>query len=331
VKRREFVALLGGAASLPLTTRAQQKVPVVGVLQGSVNDPKVIGPWNAAFRAGLEEAGFVEGRNVLIETRSADGDYARLPALAAELVARNVDVIFAAPPLPSIRAAKSATTTIPIVFVSGVDPIATGLVSSLAHPEGNVTGFTAFGASLQPKRLEMLANLAPQLRSIGYLLDPTNPATPMTLEALQPDVREVARTKGLTLHLLFARNAAEIDTAFTTLSQMQPVGLLMGVEPLFGARKEQIVALATRHAIPAMYPSRVSVDAGGLISYGPNGLAFPRAGGVYVGRILKGEKPADLPVQQPAKFELVINEVAAKAIGLTIPQSFYAVADEVIE
>jgi len=323
-----------GAATLaaPLSGRAQQKaMPVIGNLLGVANAPKVLGPWDAAFRAGLEEAGFVEGRNVVIETRSAEGDYARMPALAAELVARDVDVIFANPPLPVIKAAKGATTTIPIVFVGGVDPIATGLVSNLAHPEGNLTGFTIFGAQLQPKRLEMLANLAPQLRSIGYLLDPTNPASPTTVEGLFPDTKEVARTKGLTLHLLFARNAAEIDTAFATLNEMQPVGLLVGVDALFGVRREQLLALATRYAIPTIYSSRSFVEAGGLISYGPDILASVREAGVYVGRILKGEKPADLPVQQPAKFELIINVIAAKAIGLTIPQSFYAIANEVIE
>jgi putative ABC transport system substrate-binding protein len=279
----------------------------------------------------LGEAGFIEGRNVVIEIRSADGDYARLPALAAELVARNVDVIFAEAPLAVIRAAKGATTTIPIVFVVGVDPIATGLVSSLARPEGNVTGFTIFGAQLQPKRLELLANLAPQLRSIGYLLDPTNPSSPTTVEGLFPDTKEVARTKDLTIHLIFARNAVEIDAAFATLSQMQPIGLLVSPDVLFAVRREQLVALATRYAIPTIYAGRSYVEAGGLISYGTTPFAAERAAGVYVGRILKGEKPADLPVQQPVKFELVINEVAAKAIGLTIPQSFYAVADEVIE
>jgi putative ABC transport system substrate-binding protein len=331
--RRKLLIGLGGAVlAAPLSGRAQQKpMPVVGVLRGAPNTPKLTVPWEAAFRAGLGEAGYVEGRNVVIETHGAEGDFARLPALAAELVARDVDVIFAEPPVQVIKAAKSATTTIPIVFVTGVDPIATGLVPSLAHPGGNLTGFVIFGRELAAKRLEILAGLVPQAGVIVELSNPANPAMPSTVEQIAPDVREVARTKGFRLDLLTARNEAEIDAAFATLGQMQPVALLVGVDALFGVRREQLVSLATRYAIPAMYSSRYFVDAGGLISYGPNTFASVHEAGVYVGRILKGEKPADLPVQQPAKFELIINAIAAKAIGLTIPQSFYAVADEVIE
>jgi putative ABC transport system substrate-binding protein len=331
--RRKLLIGLGGATLVaPLSARAQQKaMPVVGMLRGALAAPKLVAAFDAAFRAGLGEAGYVEGRNVVIETRSAEGDFARLPALAAELVARNVDVIYAEAPFPVIKAAKSATTTIPIVFVAGVDPVATGLVSSMAHPGANVTGFTVFGRQLQAKRLEMLADLVPQVQTLVYLSNPANPVMPSTVEAINPDIQEVARTKGFPLDLLTARNEAEIDAAFERLREMQPVGLLVGVDALFGARREQLVALATRYAVPTMYFAREFVDAGGLISYGPNLAASVREAGVYVGRILKGEKPAELPVQQPAKFELIINVIAAKAIGLTIPQSFYAVADEVIE
>jgi putative tryptophan/tyrosine transport system substrate-binding protein len=329
--RREFVALLGGgAATLSFASHAQQ-MPIVGVLRGAPPSAKLAATMDNALRAGLGKVGFVEGRNVVIEIRSAEGDYARLPALAAELVARNVDVIYAEAPFPVIKAAKSATTTIPIVFVGGIDPVATGLVSSLAHPGGNVTGFTVFGRQLQAKRLEILADLAPQLQSVAYLSNPANPMMPTTVEQIASDIQEVARTKGLSLQALPARNESEIDAAFATLGKLQSVGLLVGVDALFGARREQLVALATRYAIPTMYFAREFADVGGLISYGPDISASVREAGVYVGRILEGEKPAELPVQQPAKFELIINVISAKAIGLTIPQSFYAVADEVIE
>jgi len=329
MKRRQLMMLLG-ATVWPLAARAQQKpMAVVGVL--STGSAESVAPSMASLRQGLSDAGYVEGRNLAIEFRGAEGHLDRLPALAAELVERKVDVIFAGG--PAVRAAKNATSTIPIVFIVGIDPVETGLVASLARPGGNLTGFTIFGPRLNAKRLELLTELVPQVRIIAMLLDPTNPNNSgLTVTTLRADTREVARAKGVQLELVWASNASEIDAAFATLVKLQAGGLLVLPEPLYLRQKDQIVALASRNAVPTIYAYREFADAGGLISYGLSAAEnVAREAGIYAGRILNGEKPADLPVQQPAKIELVINLKTAKALGLTVPQSLLASADDVIE
>jgi putative ABC transport system substrate-binding protein len=331
MKRRELMVLLGGATVWSLAARAPQKpMPVVGFLAGGSSSAPIASPYLGAFRQGLSEAGYVEGQNLAIEYRWGKGHLDQLPALAADLVERKVDVIFAAAPFAAVQAAKNATSTIPIVFHVGVDPVATGLVASLAQPGGNLTGFTVFGPRLNAKRLELLCELVPQARIIAVLVDPTNPASALTVERLGADLQESARAKGVQLQLLKASNAGEIDAAFATLSQLQVGGVLVGFDVLFVGQRDQLVALAARHAVPAIYPVRLFADAGGLISYGAIG-SVAREAGVYVGRILNGEKPVDLPVQQPAKIELVINLKTAKVLGLTVPPLLEAQADEVIE
>jgi len=327
MKRRELIVLFGGAAlAWPLSARAQQKaMPVIGYLSGS--SPVPTAPRLAAFRQGLSDTGYVEGQNVAIEYRWAEGRYDRLPALAAELVGRKVDVITASGATASARAAKSATSTIPIVFAIGADPVATGLVASLARPVGNLTGVTFLVIELHPKRLELLSDLIPQAGVIALLVNPNNPNT----ERIIRDVQEAARTKGVQLPILKGRTETEIDAAFASLIQLQAGALLVGADPFFGIRRGQLVALASRHAVPAIYQGREFALAGGLISYGASPKAAHRQLGTYTGRILKGAKPADLPVQQPTRFELVINLKTAKALGLTVPQSLLARADEIIE
>jgi putative tryptophan/tyrosine transport system substrate-binding protein len=322
MRRRELVLALGGAITAwPLAARAQQKaMPVIGFLSSAPPDPS--SPFWAAFRQGLSETGYGEGQNVVIEYRYAEGRVDRLPALAADLVARKVDVIVTNAPRP----AKDATSTIPIVFTTGTDPVEAGLVASLARPGGNLTGITRFYHELVPRRLELLSDLVPQAQGFGLLLDPNTRVT----EPIIRDAQEAARAKGLQLQVLKASSENEIDAAFATLVELQVGGLLVGSAPIFFARREQIFALASRHAVPAMYDARVYVAAGGLISYGPpDGIA--RVLGNYAGKILKGAKPADLPVQQPTKLELVINLKTAQALGLTVPQSLLARADEIIE
>ena len=281
----------------------------------------------AAFRQGLSETGYVEGQNVAIEYRWAEGRYDRLPALAADLVGRKVDVIVTSGGDPAALAAKNATSTIPIVFTVGGDPVAAGLVASLARPGGNLTGVSILAVELMPKRLELLSELVPQARVIALLVNPNNP----NAERIMRDVQEAARAKGVQLHILKAGTESEIDAAFASLVQLQAGALVVGADPFFNSRREQLVALAARHAVPAIYEWREFAAAGGLISYGASLTAAYRQVGIYAGKILKGAKPADLPVQQPTTFELVVNLKTAKALGLTVPPSILARADEVIE
>ena len=324
MRRREFITLLGGAAAAwPLPARAQQRaVPVVGFLQAG-GPPSV--DRLAAFRRGLNELGFVEGRNVAIALRWAE-QYDRLPALAAELVGLRVPVIFAGN-LAAALAAKAATTTIPIVFQIGGDPIRDGVVTSLSRPSGNLTGVTAFQGELLPKRLELLRELVPTADVIAVLVNPSNP----NLQTRSSDVQDAARSVGQQIHILNASSEADIATAFATMVQLRAAALLVSDDPFLGTRREQILALAARHAIPASYSTRDWVTAGGLMSYGSSPNDNAHQAGVYVGRILKGEKPADLPVMQPVKFDFAINLKTAKALGLTFPPSFHLRATEVIE
>ncbi len=324
MNRREFVLLLAGAMTTAPVLRAQQKVmPVIGYLS-SVSPGPNTAPYVAAFRQGLGETGWVEGQNVAIEYRWAEGQYDRLPALAADLVARKVDVI--ATSGAGVLAAKNATSTIPIVSFVG-DPVATGLYASLARPGGNLTGVSLLLAELMPKRLELLSELVPQAGVIALLVNPNNANVVRVIS----DLQEAASAKGVQLHILKAGTDSEIDAAFASLVQLYAGALLVSADPFLNSRSEQLVALAARHAVPTSYEWRESVAAGGLISYGPSLAAGNRQVGIYVGRILNGAKPADLPVQQPTTFELVVNLKTAKALGLTVPPSILARADKVIE
>ena len=328
MRRRDFVTLLGGAAAAwLLAARAREKVmPVIGFLSGVSPGPSA--PYAAAFQRGLGETGYVEGQNLAIEYRWAEGRFDRLPALAADLVARKVDLIVASGGgNPSARAAKSATSTIPIVFASGGDPVAIGLVASLARPGRNLTGVSILTDELMPKRLELLSELAPQAKVIALLVNPNYAGT----EAIIRNVQEAARAKGLQLPILNAGNEGEIDAAFAPLARLQAGGLVVGSDPFFNSRREQLVALAASHAVPAIYEWRDFAAAGGLISYGTSLTSVYRQLGIYAGKVLKGAKPADLPVQQPTRFELVINLKTAKTLDLAVPQSILGRADEVIE
>jgi putative ABC transport system substrate-binding protein len=327
MRRREFVQLAAGAAmTWPLGARAQQKaMPVIGVLgNGSLGE---VAPFMAAFRQGLSETGYVEGQNVAIEYRGAEGHYDRLPALAAELVGRKVDVIVSTGGSPTALAAKRATSTIPIVFRSGADAVELGLVASLARPGGNLTGVSMLIDELTPKRLELLSELVPQAGVIDLLVNPNNPNAERTMR----DAAEAARVKGVQLHILKAGTESEIDTAFSTLVQLHAGALVVSADPFLSSRREQLVALALRHAVPTIYAWREFVASGGLISYGSSLTGAYRLVGIYAGKILKGAKPADLPVEQPTKFELVVNLKTAKALGLRVPPALLARADEVIE
>ncbi len=326
MRRRELMLVLGGATIATRALRAQQKaMPVLGFLSSA--EPGWFAPNVAAFLQGLSESGYVEGQNVSIEYRWAEGRYDRLPVLAADLVGRKVNLIAASGGDRSALAAKNATSTIPIVSVIGGDPVAVGLVASLARPDGNLTGLSILTFELTPKRLELLSELVPQARVFALLVNPGNTAT----ERMMRDVEEAARTKGVQLPILKASTESEIDAAFASLVQMQAGALVVAADPLFSSRREQLLALASRDAVPAIYAWRELAAAGGLISYGASIAGLVRQVGIYVGRILKGEKPADLPVEQPTKFELVVNLTTAKALGLTVPQSILARADEVIE
>jgi putative tryptophan/tyrosine transport system substrate-binding protein len=326
MRRREFITLLGGTVvAWPFAVRAQQKtMPVIGFLGAA--SPAEEAPYVAAFRQGLSDTGYVGGQNVAIEYRWAEGHYDRLPALAADLVGRKVDLIAAAAP-PAAVAAKRATSTIPIVFFIGGDPVELGLVASLARPGGNVTGFTFLTAELIPKLLELLTELVPQARVIALLVNPNNPNAGRYTAGAQ----EAARAKGVHLDILKAGTESEIDAAFASLGQLHAGGLIVAADPFFGDRRDQLASLASRDAVPAIYNLREYATAGGLISYGTSlGAVFLQVG-IYGGRILKGAHPADLPVQQPTKFELVVNLKTAKALGLTIPPLVLSRADEVIE
>ena len=326
MRRRDFIIFLAGAmAAWPLAARAQHKaMQVIGFLgTGSLGPGS---PFVASFHQGLSETGYIEGRNVAVEYRWAEGQLDRLPALAADLVGRNVDLIVSGG-LPSVLAAKNATSTIPIVFTSAEDPVAAGLVASLARPGGNLTGVSLLTVELMAKRLEMLSELVPQAGVIALLVNPNTSTT----ERMIHDEQEAARVKGVQLHVVKAGSESEIDAAFASLAQLQAGALLVSRDPFFNSRREQLVALAARHAVPAIYPWREFTAAGGLISYGPSLTAALRQVGIYAGKILKGAKPADLPVEQATKLELVVNLKTAKALGLTIPQSILARADEVIE
>jgi len=329
VNRRDLLSLIGGVSLLAVTARAQQKaMPVIGVLVLSPADP-VAGPapTTGPFHDGLGEAGYVEGQNVAIEFRYAENHHDRLPALAADLVRRKVNVIVTNAGTAGALAAKTATATIPIVFTFVNDPVEVGLVASLARPGGNITGFSNIAAKLAPKRLELLAELIPRADVIALLVNPNNPVT----ETEITEAEEAARAKGVKLVVVKAGTDAEFDAAFAALVQHQAGALVVSADGLFGDRRDQVVALASHHSVPAIYADRSSADSGGLISFGIDRRAVRRQAGIYAGRILKGAKPADLPVQQPTKFELVINLKTAKALGLAVPQSLLARADEVIE
>jgi putative tryptophan/tyrosine transport system substrate-binding protein len=326
MRRREFIGLLGGTLALPSTARAQQSaMPVIGYLHSGSHSPYA--PLVAAFRQSLNEAGYVEGRNIAIEFRWAEGRYDQLPRLAADLVGRQVTLIVAQGGDPSPLAAKSATLTIPIVFTISSDPVRLGLVDSLNRPGGNATGFWAYTSLLGAKRLEIMRQLVPAAALIAILVNPSNPNAHIDTM----DLEDAARALGQAVSLVRASTETEIDEVFATLSDRRVVALLVNSDPFFLARRDQFVSLAARYAIPASYFVREFVAAGGLMSYGTSLADAYRQVGVYAGRVLNGEKPADLPVVQPTKFELVINIKAAKALGLTITPQLLARADEVIE
>jgi putative ABC transport system substrate-binding protein len=327
VKRREFITLLGGTVAVaPLAAAAQQSaMPVVGILHPTT--PEANAGNLAAFRAGLKEGGYVEDQNVAIEFRYAEGRNDRLPALAADLVRRPVNVI-SPQGSPAVMAAKAATATIPIVFQAGIDPIKVGLVASLNRPGGNITGVSNVSSALAAKRLELLHRLAPDAATIGVLVDPTNSAA---TDVQTIDLQEAVSGLGLQLMLLNASNEHEIDAAFAKLMQQRVGALLLTDSPLFNSRREQLVTLARFIAIPTIYTFREFAVAGGLISYASSVTDATRRAGVYVARVLKGEKPGDLPIQLPTKFDLVINLKTARALGLEIPPQLLATADELIE
>jgi putative tryptophan/tyrosine transport system substrate-binding protein len=327
VRRRDFIALIGGASlTWPLSARAQQSaMPVVGFLGGG--SPETDAFRMRALRQGLGEAGYVEGRNMVIEYRGAEGQYDRFPALAADLVRRQVDVIAAFGGTGSVLAAKVATSSIPITFVTAVDPVEFGLVTSLNRPGGNLTGVTILSVEVGAKLFELLHELVPRATVAALLVNPTSPLT----ETLSTNARAAARTLGLELHVLNASSERDFDTVFATGVQLRAGAFVIGPDTFFTNSSAQLAALALRHAVPAIYAAREFAEAGGLISYGPSIRDADRLTGIYAGRILKGEKPADLPVQQVTKVELIINLKTAKALGLDVPPSLLARADEVIE
>jgi putative ABC transport system substrate-binding protein len=324
MRRREFVALAGATAcALPTRVWAQALLPVVGLLSATTLDKREA----EAFRQGLADAGYVEGRDVSIEYRPADGRYDRLPALAADLVRREVSVIVAIGGTPSAPAAKAATATIPIVFSNGSDPVAIGLVSSLGRPNANVTGVSFMVSALGAKRLALLRELMPAATLIGFLVNPPNP----NAAADTAEMRAAAQVLGLQLHIANASSEGEIEAAFSDFARLGVGAVMVAADAFFRSRRDQLAALAARHVLPATYAVREHAAAGGLMSYGTSVNEAYRQAGIYAGRILKGERPADLPVMQSSKFELVLNLATAKALGLTIPPTLLARADEVIE
>jgi putative ABC transport system substrate-binding protein len=324
--RRELLLLLGGALTAARTLRAEKAMPVIGFLGSTSPGPNAANV--TAFRQGLGDTGYIESQNVAIEYRWAEGHYDRLPALVADLIGHKVDVIVTSGGPVSARAAKNATSTIPIAAVVGGDPIADGLIASLSRPGGNLTGVTFMMTELMPKLFELLSELVPQARVIALLVNPNDASS---AERTMRDVEEAARVRGRQLHILKAGTESEIDAAFATLVQLKIGALFVGANPFFASRREQLVTLASRYAVPAIYEWREFAELGGLISYGPSITAAYRQVGIYAGRILKGAQPADLPVEQPTRFELVVNLKTAKALGLTVPPSILARADEVIE
>ena len=325
MRRREFITLLGGAAAAwPLAVRAQQPaMPVIGFLSGTSSKGA---PSVAAFREGLREGGFVEGQNVKIEYR-LDDHYERLPELAADLVTRRVALIAAAGGSPAALAAKSATTTIPIVFQIGVDPVKAGLVSSLNQPGGNITGFANLALEVGPKRLELLHRLVPNATNIAVLVNPAR----SNVEAETKDMQSAANKLGLQLNVLYASTERDFDKVFATSVQLRAGGVVISGDPFFNTRSEELAAMAIHYMVPAIYQFHEFAAAGGLVSYGSSIKNTHREAGIYTARILKGEKPADLPVQEPSKVELIINLKTAKTLGLEIPPSILTSADEVIE
>jgi putative ABC transport system substrate-binding protein len=326
MKRRQFFALLGGAAAWPLTARAQQPaMPVIGYLTSLGQDDRP--NLKAAFRRGLSEAGYTEGRNVTIEYRFAENQHDRLPALAADLVERKVSVIAASGGGSAVLAAKAATTAIPIVFTFGGDPVREGIVAALNRPGGNVTGATFFAVEIGGKALGLLHELVPGAALIALMVNPRNPESAHWTSSAQ----QAARTLGRQLLVLHASDPTEIETAFATLRQSRAGALLAGGDPFFSARRQQIVALAARDAIPAIYSNREYVAEGGLMSYGNDILDVYRRAGAYAGRVLKGDKPADLPVDLATRFEFVLNLKTARTLGLDVPPGLSARADDIIE
>ena len=327
MRRRDFIKVIAGsAAALPLAAHGQQPaMPVIGYLQSA--SPSYFAQFSDAVRQGLNEIGYVEGQNVAIERRSAEGHDDRLAALAAGLVDRQVAVILATGGSDPAKAAKAATSNIPIVFVSAADPVRTGLVASLNRPGGNVTGVSLLASALDAKKLGLLRELAPKASTIGVLINPDYPSA----NSQREEAQQAAARLGLRLLMLSARADGEIDLAFASAAKQGADALLVATDPFLLSRRERLVALAARYAVPAIYAQREVVTAGGLISYGPHFWDGYRQAGAYVGRVLKGEKPADLPVLQPTKFELVINLKTAKTTGVTVPEALLARADKVIE
>jgi putative ABC transport system substrate-binding protein len=326
MRRREFIAGLGGAAAVwPLAARAQAAIPVIGALNSAAAAP--IAPLLAAFRIGLGEAGYVEGQNLAVEYRLAEGQYDRLPSLAADLVRRRVAVIATGGGTVSALAAKNATATIPVVFVCDDDPVKVGLVTSISRPGGNVTGIHQLTTCLEAKRLGLLHELAPNVTTMAVLVNPDYPDAGIQIK----EVEEAARTLGLRLHILKARIESDFDAAFATIVQQRAGALLVASDPFLFSRRELLVALAARHAVPAIYQFRQNAAAGGLMSYGTRITDSYHQVGVYTGKILKGAKPTDLPVVVSTRFEFVINLNTAKALAIKFPDNLLSLADEVIE
>jgi putative ABC transport system substrate-binding protein len=325
MKRREFIAVLGGAVAWPVMAQAQQSLPVIGFLNAlTVADRPIL---KESFRAGLKVAGFIDGSNVTVEYRFADNQIDRLRSLATELIARRVDVIVATGGNNTALIAKSLTSTIPIIFTSGVDPVRAGLVTSLGRPEANVTGVSWFASEMGNKHLELLRELVPRASLLAVIVNRDNPEAAF----YEQSAREAALALRVTLLVLDGRTAAELDNAFATLVQQHAEGVLVGADPALSARASQVVALATRYGLPVVYSNRDLVEAGGLISFGNNVADAYRRAGILTGRILKGDKPADLPIDRATKFELVVNMRTAKSLGLDIPLSLQMRIDEVIE